>query len=144
MPGSYSFTSEYPAQNERFGGYGVFEGKEQSDDISEIREYDQMTGKEYRLRLLTNLSPALLYEKSCHTDFFVWQLNNDYLLEGVTFGMRGSYGYSHGCKTTLMASPLRVRAMPSLILSRGRVCVINFSVGKVGEIASWNARLDWL
>ena len=40
LPGSYSFTSEYPAQNERFGVYGVFEGKEQFDDISEVREYE--------------------------------------------------------------------------------------------------------
>ncbi len=40
MHGSYSFTSEYPVPNERFGVYGVFEGKEQPHDISEIRGYE--------------------------------------------------------------------------------------------------------
>ena len=36
----HSFTIEYPIQNERFGIYGIFEGKKQSDDIPEIRKYE--------------------------------------------------------------------------------------------------------
>ena len=40
LSGPYPFTSEYPAQNERFGIHGIFKGKEQSHDISKIRKYE--------------------------------------------------------------------------------------------------------
>ena len=40
MPGSYTYVSEYPAQNERFGIYGVFEGKECIADFSEMGEHE--------------------------------------------------------------------------------------------------------
>ena len=40
MPGLCSFITKYPAQNECFGIYGIFEGKEQSDDISKIWEHE--------------------------------------------------------------------------------------------------------
>ena len=40
LTGSCPLTSEYPAPNERFGIYGVSEGKEQSEDISEIWVYE--------------------------------------------------------------------------------------------------------
>ena len=40
MPGSYTHTGKYPAQNERFGIYGVFERKERNVDISEMGEYE--------------------------------------------------------------------------------------------------------
>jgi len=64
-------------------------------------------------------------------------------LEGIN-KYYGDVGYyqSQGCNTTLMALPLLVKPIPSLILSSGRVCVMNFSVGNVGEIANWKARLD--
>ena len=40
LSGSCSLTVKYPAQNERFGIYGIFKGKEQLDDISKIREHE--------------------------------------------------------------------------------------------------------
>ena len=40
MTGSYTHTGKYPAQNERFGIYGVFERKERNVDISEMGEYE--------------------------------------------------------------------------------------------------------
>ena len=40
MPGSYTHTSKYPAQNERFGIYGIFERKERNVDILEMGEYE--------------------------------------------------------------------------------------------------------
>lgn len=49
---------------------------------------------------------------------------------------------SQGWSTTLMASPDRVSWMPWLISSSGRMWVMNFSVGKTGEIASRKAALD--
>ena len=38
MPRSYTATSEYHAQNERFGIRGIFKAEEQSNDISKIWE----------------------------------------------------------------------------------------------------------
>ena len=40
MPESYTYVSEYPAQNERFGIYGVFEGKKCIADFSEMGEHE--------------------------------------------------------------------------------------------------------
>ena len=40
MSGPYTYVGEYPAQNERFGIYGVFERIECAVDIPEIREHE--------------------------------------------------------------------------------------------------------
>ena len=40
VPGPYPSAAKYPAQNERFGIHGIFEGKEQSDDFPEIWEHE--------------------------------------------------------------------------------------------------------
>ena len=40
MSGSHTYVSEYTAQNERFGIYGIFERKEQSNDIPKMGEYE--------------------------------------------------------------------------------------------------------
>ena len=40
MPGSYPSAVEYPAQNECFGFYGIFKGKEQPNDISEVWKHE--------------------------------------------------------------------------------------------------------
>ena len=40
MPRSYTHTGQYPAQNERFGVYGIFERKERDVDISEMGKYE--------------------------------------------------------------------------------------------------------
>ncbi len=39
MSGPYTYVSKYPAQNERFGIYGIFEREEQFDDIPEIENF---------------------------------------------------------------------------------------------------------
>ena len=36
MPRSYTHVGEYPAQNERFGVYGIFKGKERAADFSKL------------------------------------------------------------------------------------------------------------
>ena len=40
MSGSHTYVSEYTAQNERFGIYGIFEREEKSDDITKMEEYE--------------------------------------------------------------------------------------------------------
>ena len=40
MPGSYTYVSEYSAQNERFGIYGVSEWKKCLADFSEMGEHE--------------------------------------------------------------------------------------------------------
>ena len=40
MPGSYTYAGEHPAENERFGIYGIFEGEECVAHISEMGEYE--------------------------------------------------------------------------------------------------------
>ncbi len=40
MSRPYSYAGEYPAQNERFGIYGIFERKKCIDDISEMGKYE--------------------------------------------------------------------------------------------------------
>ncbi len=40
MPGSHTHTGQYPAQNERFGIYGIFEREERNVDISEMGQYE--------------------------------------------------------------------------------------------------------
>ena len=40
LPGSCTSAHKYPAQNERFGVYGIFKGEKQLNDISEIWEYE--------------------------------------------------------------------------------------------------------
>ena len=40
MPGSHTYVGEHPAQNERFGIYGIFERKECIVDIPEVWEYE--------------------------------------------------------------------------------------------------------
>jgi len=40
MPKPYTYVSKYPAQNEHFGFYGLFEGKKFVDDFSKVGEYE--------------------------------------------------------------------------------------------------------
>ena len=40
MPRPYTYAGEHPAQNERFGVYGLPKGEKQSDDIPEIWEHE--------------------------------------------------------------------------------------------------------
>ena len=40
MPRSYTHTSEYPAQNERFGIYGIFERKKCAANISKMGKHE--------------------------------------------------------------------------------------------------------
>ena len=40
MPRPYTYAGKHPAQNERFGIYGIFERKKCIADISKIREYE--------------------------------------------------------------------------------------------------------
>ena len=40
MSGSYTYAGEYPAQNERFGIYGIFEREKRIADISEMGEHE--------------------------------------------------------------------------------------------------------
>ena len=40
VPGSHTYIGEYTAQNERFGVYGIFEGEELLDDISEMGQHE--------------------------------------------------------------------------------------------------------
>ena len=40
MPGSYTYAGEHPAQNERFGVYGVSERKKCIADIPEMGEHE--------------------------------------------------------------------------------------------------------
>ena len=40
MPGPHTPFTKYPAQNERFGFYGIPKRKEQSYDISKVWEYE--------------------------------------------------------------------------------------------------------
>ena len=40
MSGSYTYSGEYPAQNERFGIYGIFEREKCIADISEMGEHE--------------------------------------------------------------------------------------------------------
>ena len=40
MPRPYTYISEHPAQNERFGIYGIFERKECTVDISKMGKYE--------------------------------------------------------------------------------------------------------
>lgn len=40
MSRSYSFAIKYPAENERFGIYGIFKREKQFNDISEIWKYE--------------------------------------------------------------------------------------------------------
>ena len=40
MPGSCTYDGKYPAQNERFGIYGISERKERDDHISKMGKYE--------------------------------------------------------------------------------------------------------
>ena len=40
MSGSHTFAGKHPAQNERFGLYGVFEREKCVNDISKVGEYE--------------------------------------------------------------------------------------------------------
>ena len=40
MPGSCTYDGKYPAQNERFGIYGISERKERDDYISKMGKYE--------------------------------------------------------------------------------------------------------
>ena len=40
MSGSYTYAGKHTTQNERFGIYGIFEKKEQPDDIPKMGEYE--------------------------------------------------------------------------------------------------------
>ena len=39
-PDSYTYVGKYPAQNERFGIYGIFKRKKRIIDIPEVGEYE--------------------------------------------------------------------------------------------------------
>ncbi len=45
MSGSYPSVGEHTAQNERFGIYGIFERKKQSNDIPKIWKYEIRVSK---------------------------------------------------------------------------------------------------
>ena len=40
VPGSHTYVGKHPAQNERFGVYGVFERKKCIADIPEVGKYE--------------------------------------------------------------------------------------------------------
>lgn len=40
VPGSHTYVGKHPAQNERFGVYGVFERKKCTADIPEVGKYE--------------------------------------------------------------------------------------------------------
>ena len=40
MPGSYTYAGEHPAQNERFGFYGISQRQERTSDLPKVGEYE--------------------------------------------------------------------------------------------------------
>ena len=40
MPRPHTYAVKYPAQNEHFGIYGIFERKERLDDIPKMGQYE--------------------------------------------------------------------------------------------------------